>query len=170
MTLFLIDEWYKKDQLIKDMEQKEIVSESVELNNQMNPHFLFNSLNNIFIKLDNEKGNEDNQSHIFIKSNGMIIKVFIDDITFLETANDYVYINTIHKDRHLTLVSLKHMEQELPKEKFMRVHRYYLISINHVRKLEGNLIYIGNTKIKISRTLRNQVYTSIIGNKLIERK
>ncbi|MEP3210044.1 MAG: LytTR family transcriptional regulator DNA-binding domain-containing protein [Maribacter sp.] len=169
MTLFLIDEWYKKEQLIKELEQKHLASQIGFTNNQINEHFLFNSLNNIYVMLDEKVNTKNGQSHIFIKSDGMVIKVFLDDITYVETANDYVYINTIHKDRYLTLVSLKTIEKELPAEKFMRVHRYYLIGIAHVSKLEGNLIHIGKTKIRISRALRTQVYQSIIGNKLIER-
>jgi len=126
------------------------------------------AVNKTIVADDRENKSKTEKSHIFIKSDGMIVKVFIDDITFIETANDYIYINTLN-DRYLTLVSLKHIEEELPKDKFIRVHRYYFIGLGHVRKLEGNLIYIGDTKIKISRTLRHQVYKSIIGNKLIER-
>ncbi|MEM7084937.1 MAG: LytTR family transcriptional regulator DNA-binding domain-containing protein [Bacteroidota bacterium] len=169
MVLFLIDEWYKKEQLIKALKQRQLESESSLADNQINPHLLFNSLNSIYVMLDKKVNTQDDQNHIFIKSDGMVIKVFLDDITYIETANDYVYINTVNKDRYLTLVSLKNIEKELPKEKFMRVHRYYLIGIDHVNKLEGNLIHIGKTKIKISRALRNQVYKSIIGTKLIER-
>jgi len=119
---------------------------------------------------DNEKKQvKDSKPYIFIKANGMLIKVYIDDITYIETANDYIYIHTIH-DKYMTLVSLKHIEAELPSDRFMRVHRYYLVGLNHVKKLEGNLIYVGDAKITISRTLRNEVYDIIIGNKLIERK
>ncbi len=114
------------------------------------------------------ESNEVPKDHIFIKCKGMIVKVVVDDILFIETAKDYVFIHTVH-DKHLTLVSLKHIEEELPKEKFIRVHRYYLVGLKHVKKLEGNLIYVGNHKIKISRALRNGVYQAIIGNKLIER-
>ncbi len=114
------------------------------------------------------ESNDTPKDHIFIKCKGMIVKVLIDDILFIETAKDYVFIHTT-SDKHLTLVSLKHIEEELPKEKFIRVHRYYLVGLKHVKKLEGNLIYVGSHKIKISRSLRNQVYEAIIGNKLIER-
>ncbi|WP_271767829.1 LytR/AlgR family response regulator transcription factor [Aquimarina algiphila] len=111
---------------------------------------------------------KDDKNHIFIKCDGMIIKVFIDDILFIETAKDYVLIHTTY-DKHLTLVSLRQIEEELPKEKFIRVHRYYLVGLKHIKKLEGNLIYIDKHKIRISRSLRSQVYQMIIGNNLIER-
>ncbi|MBS9463483.1 response regulator transcription factor [Flagellimonas sp. 389] len=106
--------------------------------------------------------------HIFIKCDGMIIKVLIDTITYIETAKDYVKIHTVDTS-YLTLVTLKQIEKELPKEKFIRVHRYYLVGLQHIVKLEGNLIYVAGHRIKISRALRNQVYETIIGNKLIER-
>ncbi len=108
------------------------------------------------------------KNHIFIKCDGTIIKVFIDQITFVETAKDYVFVHT-SSDRYLTLVSLRQLESELPESKFMRVHRSYLVGLRHVKELEGNLLYIGKHKIKISRTLREKVYQRIIGNDLIER-
>ena len=51
MTLFLTDEWYRKDQSMKEIEQKQLETELSLLKNQMNPHFLFNSLNSIYIML-----------------------------------------------------------------------------------------------------------------------
>ena len=51
MTLFLIDEWFRKDRSIKDIEQKQLETELNLLKNQINPHFLFNSLNSIYIML-----------------------------------------------------------------------------------------------------------------------
>ncbi len=170
MTLFLIDKWFKKEQLIKEIRQEQLEADFGLLgNNQINPHFLFNSLNSIYTIMDKKITTEESGDHIFIKSDGMVIKVFVDDITHIETANDYVYINTTFKDRYLTLVSLSNIESKLPGEKFIRVHRFYLIGIKHVKKIEGNLIHVGKTKIRISRALRKQVYEAIIGDKLIER-
>lgn len=170
MTLFLLDEWFKKEELIRDIERQKLDADmKLSRNNEMNPHFLLNSKNNIYTIVEKSAFNEVSDGHIFIKSDGMVIKVFINEITYVETASDYVYINTTKRDRYLTLVSLKQMAKKLPEEKFIRVHRYYLIGIDHVKKLEGNLIHLGKTKIKISRALKNQVYENIIGNKLVER-
>ena len=51
MTLFLIDEWYRKDRFVKEIKQKQIETELNLLKNQINPHFLFNSLNSIYVML-----------------------------------------------------------------------------------------------------------------------
>ena len=122
----------------------------------------------MFADANEEDKNDSQKDHIFIKSDGMIVKVQIDDIVFIETAKDYVHIHTTDQ-KYLTLVSLKHIENELPKEKFIRVHRYYLVALKHITKLEGNLLYVSGHRIKISRALRNEVYKTIIDGKLIER-
>ncbi|TPN88823.1 LytTR family transcriptional regulator DNA-binding domain-containing protein [Aquimarina algicola] len=188
MTLFLIDEWYKKEGSIKEIEQKQIETELNLLTNQVSPEVLYNSLNTIFNALGRNVNNgkkillqfsemlsqqlheeqKETKDHIFIKCDGMIVKIKIDEVLFITTAKDYVQIHT-NSDKYLTLVSLKHLEEELPKEKFVRIHRYYLVGLNHVKKIEGNLIYVGDHKIKISRTFRNEVYKSVVGNRLVER-
>ncbi len=188
MTLFLIEEWYKNEGSIQEIEQKQIESELNLLTNHVSPDVLYNSLNNIFKVLGKNidsgekillqfsamlsqqllEKQKETKDHIFIKCDGMIVKVMIDEILFINTAKDYVQIH-ISNDKYLALVSLKHLEEELPKEKFVRIHRYYLVGLNHIKKIEGNLIYVGDHKIKISRTFRNDVYKSVVGNKLVER-
>jgi len=51
MTLFLLDQWYRKDRVLKEIEQKRLETELTLLKNQINPHFLFNSLNSIYVML-----------------------------------------------------------------------------------------------------------------------
>ena len=188
MTLFLLDEWFKKEGSIKAIEEQQIATELNLLSKQISPDVLFESLNTIFRvlgkNLDNNKKvllqfseivrqqlqeeRKESKDFIFIKCDGIIIKIMVNEILFIGTAKDYVQIHTTH-DKFLALVSLKHLEEELPKEKFVRVHRYYLVGLNHIRKIEGNLIYVGNHKIKMSRNFKSTVYQSVIGDRLVER-
>lgn len=105
---------------------------------------------------------------IFIKCDGLIVKILCEEILFIETAKDYVFIQTLKK-RYLTLISLRQIQENLPMSKFMKVHRSYVVGVQHVDKIEGNLLYIEHHKIKISRLLKSDVYNRIIGNRLIER-
>nr|WP_299346188.1 histidine kinase [Allomuricauda sp.] len=60
MTLFLTDEWYQKERRLREVEQKRLEMELNLLKNQINPHFLFNSLNSIYVTLsDSLKGGKD---------------------------------------------------------------------------------------------------------------
>lgn len=105
---------------------------------------------------------------IFIKCDGLLVKIFCHEILFIETAKDYVFVHTLQK-KYLTLVSLRQIQDNLPKSKFIKVHRSYVVALEHVEKIEGNLLYIATHKIKISRQLKTEVYDKIIGNRLIVR-
>lgn len=108
------------------------------------------------------------KDYVFIKCDGLIVKILLDEILFIETAKDYIFIHTPEK-KYLTLISLRQIQESLPEAKFMKVHRSYVVGLEHVEKIEGNLLYVKNHKINISRLLKTEVYNRIIGNLLIER-
>ena len=125
-----------------------------------------------FLKAVNKAQTASNQKpvkdHIFVKCDGMIVKVPLKEILYIESAKDYVIIYTT-ESKYMTLVSMRHMESNLPETDFMRVHRSYLIGFRHVEKIEGNMLHIVGKKIPVSRHLREIVYERIIGDRLIER-
>jgi len=105
---------------------------------------------------------------VFIKCDGVIVKILCEEILFIETAKDYVFIQTRNK-KYLTLISLRQIQESLPLSIFMKVHRSYVVNVQQVDRMEGNLLYLEQHKIKISRQLKKEVYERIIGNRLIER-
>ena len=114
------------------------------------------------------EGTSNEKDYIFIKCDGLIVKILLDEILFIETAKDYIFIQTL-KEKYLTLISLRQILESLPESKFMKVHRSYVVGLEHIEKIEGNLLYVKNYKIKISRLLKTDVYNKIVGNRLIER-
>ncbi len=111
------------------------------------------------------KGSQD---HIFIKSDGQIIKIPVLDIIYAESAKDYVFIYTL-SERYMALLPMKQLEENLPGDKFMRVHRSYLVATAAVDRLEGNYLYIGKIKVPISRSLHDEIYQKVIQGRLLER-
>lgn len=120
------------------------------------------------VDINNIKNRGAVTDHIFVKTDGHIVRIQLDTIIYIETAKDYIYIHA-KDNRYMTLVSLTQIEKELPKAMFIRVHRSYLVNIGHIEKLEGNLLYVGESKIQISRNLRTTVYDKIIKGNLIQR-
>lgn len=118
--------------------------------------------------VNNDVKSVDKKKHIFIKSDGVIVKVLLTEVLYIESANNYIIIHTIHKD-YITLLSLKQIEEILPEEEFIRVHRSCIVNVEKVEKIEGNLLYIQESKIEVSRRLKMSVYNKIVGNRLIER-
>jgi DNA-binding LytR/AlgR family response regulator len=63
----------------------------------------------------------------------------------------------------ITLMTMKSMEESLPSDKFLRVHKTYIISKNHVKGIEGNEIDMGKIKIPMSRNRRIEIIDGLIG-------
>lgn len=90
-------------------------------------------------------------SSIFVKSEYKLIKINLSKVLFIEGLKDYVKIKLIDKEKSvLSLMSLKSLEQQLPADKFMRIHRSYIINLSHIDQVERNQVVIGNTRITIA--------------------
>ena len=101
-------------------------------------------------KTDSLKQTENNikKDFLFIKEGTSTVRVNIDDIQYIEGLKDYIKIFT--KDKfHLTLMTLKAMEEKLPSDKFIRVHRSYIIAVSKIDSIERNRIIIGEKWIPI---------------------
>lgn len=83
--------------------------------------------------------------YIFVKTEqkGKLIKIGFDEIDFIEGQKNYVTFYR-GKERVMALVSLKEMEDRLPKHQFMRVHKSYIIPIKNITILEGNFLRLRN--------------------------
>lgn len=98
--------------------------------------------------------------YIFVKTEYRIIKINLEDILYIEALKDYIKIYTAHQPI-LTLKSLKSFESRLPKDKFMRVHRSYLVAMNKINSVERNTVMIANQSIPISEGYRDKFYDVI---------
>lgn len=93
---------------------------------------------------------EEEGDHIFIKSNLKKIKIFINKIKWIEAYGDYVKVVT-EENTNLVLSTMKSFEKDLPSEKFIRVHKSYIINIEKVERFNSKFAEIGMTKIPLSR-------------------
>ena len=101
-------------------------------------------------------GAESDTKFIFIKADYKIHKIATDDIAYIEGYKDYVRIYTAEK-RFVTRESMKNMDDLLPKDCFLRIHRSYIISIEKFSAIEGNMIILGEEKLPIGKSYREQV-------------
>lgn len=81
-------------------------------------------------------------------------RIALNDILYIEALKDYSKIVTKNKSI-LTLSKLKHFLEQLPADRFVRVHRSYAIAINKIEKAAANDIVINNTEIPIGKTFKN---------------
>jgi DNA-binding LytR/AlgR family response regulator len=103
---------------------------------------------------------EMRRNYILIKAAHKIFKIKYEDLVYLQSMREYVAFHT-KNERILALHSLKKLEQQLPKNLFIRIHKSYTISINKVTSLEGNLICLGDEKLPIGSSYKEEVMKKI---------
>ncbi|EOZ95220.1 Two-component system response regulator [Indibacter alkaliphilus LW1] len=101
----------------------------------------------------NNESNSPNKTadYIFLKVEYQLVKVMLDQITHVEAYKDYVKVFLKGKPNPLlSLTSMKNMEELLPEGTFMRVHRSYIINLDHIESVARNVVNIGNVNITVS--------------------
>ena len=99
---------------------------------------------------------EENGEHIFIKSNLKKLKIFTSKIKWIEAYGDYVKVVT-EDASNLVLSTMKSFENDLSKDKFIRVHKSFIINIDKVERYNSKFAEIGPTKIPLSRNKKDNL-------------
>jgi DNA-binding LytR/AlgR family response regulator len=95
-------------------------------------------------------------NHIFIKSDGKLVRLNNDDILFIESMGDYVKFVTRDK-KYITYNTIKNLEEKVNKEHFMKVHRSFIINLLKIDDIRENDLFINGIEIPISKSLRADV-------------
>lgn len=106
--------------------------------------------------------------YFFIKVGYKFEKIFFDDILYAEAMNNYVTLYTT-KSRLLCYITFKVIESKLPADRFIKTHKSFIVSVNHIESIEGNQVKINGAFIPISRTYKI-VVEAALKKKLVSRK
>lgn len=109
------------------------------------------------------------EDHFFVKVDGKIKRILNEEVLYVEGMKDYVKIYRKDKPSIITLISLKQMEQALP-DTFMRVHRSFIVALNRVDEVEGNMLKIIDTEVPMAPNLRIEVLEKMLGDNYLKRK
>ncbi|AWG26613.1 LytR/AlgR family response regulator transcription factor [Flavobacterium kingsejongi] len=104
----------------------------------------------IDLQILKKENTDEDGDHIFIKSNLKKLKIFTVRIKWIEAYGDYVKVVT-DDENHLVLSTMKAFEGDLPKDKFIRVHKSFIVNIDKVEKFNSKYVEIGINKIPLSR-------------------
>jgi DNA-binding LytR/AlgR family response regulator len=106
--------------------------------------------------------------HFFIKCNNQYERVNYGDLLFIEAANNYVILQT--KDKKLTsYLTFKAVSDYLGTDRFVKVHKSYMVSMDKIDSIDGEKVCIGSHEIPISRSMRNDVMEMVLHRNVIRR-
>ncbi|GAA4741551.1 LytR/AlgR family response regulator transcription factor [Flavisolibacter ginsenosidimutans] len=107
-------------------------------------------------------------NYLFIKVDGKLVKIFYDDILYVEALQNYVTVHTKEK-KYITYLTFHSIEEFLPQNLFIKAHKSYLVAISKIESIEGACICIGQHALPISRNLKDQVMEKLVNNRLLKR-
>ena len=96
--------------------------------------------------------------HIFVKTNGKLVKIILENIIYVEALGDYLKIVT-EKESFTTLATLKSMESVLQEPVFSRVQRSFIVKISAVKSISGNVLELSDGKaIPVAANKKDEVF------------
>lgn len=106
--------------------------------------------------------------HIYVKVDHKLEKVMIEEILFAEAMENYVAIYT-PEQKLITLATLKSLADKLPQQKFIQPHKSYLVAIDKIKSIEGNIIHINKYQVPISKYVKDEVMEKIVNSRLLKK-
>ena len=98
----------------------------------------------------------EEKEFVFVRDNGILKRIDLNDILYLEAMGDYVKVHTAQKF-HVVHSTLKAIGEKLPLTKFMRVHRSYIVALNKIDFIEEGVINIGKNPIPVADAYRGSL-------------
>ena len=109
-----------------------------------------------YFKLKNSNQASNSSEFIFIKSDKRYEKVLLGEILFVEAMQNYSVVQTKEK-KLITPMSLKSVEEILPKDRFKRVQRSFIVSVHHISAFEGNQVKVGQQMITVTKEAKAEL-------------
>lgn len=111
-----------------------------------------------------EKGSD----FFFIKADNKLVKIFFDEILYAEALQNYVVIYTT-TGKYMTYLTFKSVEDYLSSDKFLKVHKSYIVAASKIDSIEAGDIRIGQAHIPISRNQKEEVMEKLLKNRFLKR-
>ncbi len=110
-------------------------------------------------KMKNEDGFDD-EDFIFVKSNLKKRKVFLNELKYIEALGDYVKLVT-ENDSLVVLSTMKAFEALLPEDRFLRIHKSYIVNLDKVERYNSKVIELENQQLPLSRNRKTQLIEAL---------
>ena len=105
---------------------------------------------------------------IFVKTEYRLQQIELDSITFIEGLKDYVKIHLDDgSDPVLSLIRMKTLQEQLPKDRFVRVQKSYIVQLSKIEAIERSHIVIGKDRIPIGETYQEALLNALSGNSIL---
>lgn len=97
------------------------------------------------------------QEHIVLKVDGNMVRISFDEILYTQSWGNYVKVFTTDTV-HLSLTTTAELEQKLDRDRFIRIHKSYIVAVQHITKIVGGELYLVNGAVlPVGNTFRREL-------------
>ncbi len=106
--------------------------------------------------------------YIFLKCKSRLEKIFLKEILWIESRQNYVLVNTASQ-QYVAHYTLKSVRSQIPEESFVQIHQSFLVALAHIEAIEGNQVLVKGHKLPISKHSKAEVMEQILNQRLLKR-
>lgn len=110
---------------------------------------------------------EQNESYVYVKADKKMVKIRLKEVIYIESLKDYVRIKMAEKEV-VTYQKISYLEEKLPEELFLRIHRSFIIALDKVDSFSATLVEVNGQELPIGRNYKNQTLKVLGKNNLLD--
>lgn len=110
---------------------------------------------------------QEDRPYLFLKADRKMVKIYLEEISYIESLKDYVRIKTIDGKEIVSLQKISYLEQKLPEDCFLRIHRSFIVPIGKIDAFSSTAVEIQGNEIPIGRNYKPDVLKVLNGDQSI---
>lgn len=110
--------------------------------------------------IEKSKAEAESYKDIYVKSDARLVRLKLRNIFFIEALADYVIFNT-EKGKYIVHHTMKGIEKKLPESMFTRIHRSYIVNINHIHMIEDMSVVINEKHMPIGASYKDKLFVKL---------
>ena len=112
----------------------------------------------------------EDDDYFFIRESNDLVKLHFEQVAYIESMGDFSKIFTLDDKRHITLVSLKNLEMQLPASSFIRIHKQYIVNHHHISAISADEMVVNNKyTLPLSQALKQALLDNVVNKKMVTR-
>jgi DNA-binding LytR/AlgR family response regulator len=107
------------------------------------------------------KNSQSMLDEIYVRADGRLIRLLLNDINYIESLGDYVIFHTIRKEKIIAHSTMKNIEEKINSSRFVRVHRSFIVNLAKVVDIQDQNMVVSDRTIPISKAHKNSLFNLI---------